>query len=107
MKPCLDCGRPSRGTRCPEHQAPLTAADNARRAAKRKQQGKTTARVQRAMTAAKARDGRCMMCGTTEHLSAHFIPGGIHTTNVRDYLTLCRRCHGKVDGPRATKANSG
>src|SRR5947209_8274983 len=37
LRPCLACGRPTRGARCPEHDH-----DNARRAAKAKAHGLTT-----------------------------------------------------------------
>jgi len=56
------------------------------------------------------RDGACMLCGDTRQLSVH------HTIPVLDdparafdiaYLvTLCRKCHGRVDGGRAHSPRS-
>lgn len=45
----------------------------------------------------------CQNCGATDRLSFHFRPGGVHSRNPEDYLTLCRSCHGSVDAPRAQR----
>jgi hypothetical protein len=42
-----------------------------------------------------------MRFGSTRDLTAHFVHGGVHTANPDDYVTLCRRWLGAVDGPRA------
>lgn len=45
-----------------------------------------------------ARDGACLHCGATTHLTVHRLGGGYHDANIDHYMTLCRRCHGRVDG---------
>lgn len=55
--------------------------------------------------AVRARDRYCALCGTTADLTAH------HLTPARlglppsesDSVALCRRCHGRLDGPKATR----
>lgn len=76
-----------------------TKEDNARRNRKAAEQGRSSAawRLFR-----KANIGsQCERCGTGENLTFHYTPGGRHSFNPADYQTLCRRCHGAVDAPRA------
>ena len=81
--------------------------DNARRNAKAKAAGRTTAAWRRIRAAVLERDGfRCRRCGARRGLTAHFLKGGMagpHTANLADYVTLCQRCHGSVDAPRAKR----
>lgn len=73
--------------------------DNRRRNAKRSEHGRTTAAWRRFRN---ANIGTvCERCGSGEHLTYHYVPGGVHSFNPADYRTLCRRCHGAVDAPRA------
>lgn len=48
--------------------------------------------------AVKARDGRCVSCGSTEALRAHHVvpiaSGGSHTMG--NLVTLCAVCHAKT-----------
>jgi 5-methylcytosine-specific restriction endonuclease McrA len=42
---------------------------------------------------------RCVRCGSTEDLTVDVVGGGDHrTATVQQCRTLCRRCHGSVDG---------
>jgi 5-methylcytosine-specific restriction endonuclease McrA len=93
---CPRChGRFAKPGRCVE----CTRADNKRRNAKRAAHGRTTAwwrRFRRAYIGSE-----CERCGSTDYLTFHFKPGGVRNANPADYETLCRRCHGAVDAPRA------
>lgn len=89
--------------RCPSCAPAHRAGVNRRRHKKQKAHGRNRRGVQRAMKAVIARDGCCLRCGSTEDLTAHLDPelGGQHTEDPDDYTTLCRSCHGRVDGRRA------
>lgn len=104
MRPCIDCGRPCKGTRCPAHQAPVTQADNARRHAKQRDHGRNTARWQRIRREVIDRDGgRCRECGAPAR-SVHLDPrleGHHDTATVDDCALLCAKHHGALDGPRS------
>jgi 5-methylcytosine-specific restriction endonuclease McrA len=92
--------------RCDEHQREFEQRDNTRRNRQRWRQGRTTARWRAVRAAVLARDGRCLECGTTDDLTVHLDPAleGDHAAaDVDDCVTLCRRCHGRVDAPRASK----
>ena len=105
---CLDCGKPIRKgspySRCELHRRPYVVRESARQAAKHRELGYGDPDVKAAMAAARARDGACRFCGTTADLTVHYMPGGPHSATVSDYLTLCRRCHGRIDGGRASRA---
>jgi hypothetical protein len=81
-------------------------AANARRRAKAKAHGRTTAHWQRVREEVIARDGgRCRMCGLPGR-SVHLDParGGDHrNATAADCVTLCAHHHGVVDAPRATR----
>lgn len=51
------------------------------------------------------RDGACRACGTTERLTVHHLaPAADDMAAALDpanLVTLCRRCHGRLDGPKA------
>jgi 5-methylcytosine-specific restriction endonuclease McrA len=87
-KPCAQCRR----------------ADNARRKQKNTQQGKTGPQWRRIREAVLKRDGyRCVHCGYGGFLQAHRKPefGSYHDWQLDGYETLCRNCHGVVDGARS------
>ena len=42
------------------------------------------------------RDGACGHCGSAEKLTAHYLPGGLHSANIDDYETLCLPCHSQL-----------
>ena len=58
--------------------------------------------------AVRARDGRCVKCGSTENLSAHHSPLPVETILALGFdpydpdacTTLCATCHGAEDGGR-------
>lgn len=51
------------------------------------------------------RDGACLLCGGTRNLSVHHtlpvLDAPEHAFDPAYLVTLCRRCHGRVDGGRA------
>jgi 5-methylcytosine-specific restriction endonuclease McrA len=74
---CIECGRPSTGSRCDEHQIRRTLSPAMKRRIKR-------------------RDGwRCTECGSTVDLEVHHrIPLADGGTDRRSNLvTLCATCH--------------
>jgi 5-methylcytosine-specific restriction endonuclease McrA len=74
------------------------------RHAKAKAHGRNSAYWRAIRAAVLERDGhRCRSCGATEHLTVHLSPrlkGNHLRARLVDCTTLCRRCHGRVDGPR-------
>ena len=103
-RPCIDCGTPTNGTRCPLHQREA----DARRHAKQKAHGRNTARWRQLRRQAIARDGgRCTRCGKPGR-SVHLHPSlkGRHDlATLIDCTTLCASCHGTVDAPRVQPTN--
>jgi 5-methylcytosine-specific restriction endonuclease McrA len=98
------CGRPKLPRLCTNCQR----LDDARRNAKRRRSGRTTARWQRLRLAVFARDGyACRLCGRTGTrytLTAHLRPelaGNHWTATLDDVVTLCGSCHASVDAARA------
>ena len=100
-RPCIDCGTPTNGTRCPAHQRDA----DARRHAKQQAHGRDTARWRQLRVLVLNRDRhRCQRCGkpgNTVHLDPRL--KGNHTLATPNHcVTLCRSCHGVLDAPRAT-----
>ena len=92
LKPCVECGRPSRNSRCDDHKLPDRRPSTARR-------GSSTERSKRRSRTLR-RDGfRCVACGvvdkTGRSLEAdHIVPlevGGSH--DLENMQTLCKPCH--------------
>jgi 5-methylcytosine-specific restriction endonuclease McrA len=115
MHACLTCGRacPTSAPRCAEHQAEHEAARNNRRRAsgqydrahaKQRAHGRDTSHWRKLRREVLARDGNlCQRCGGPGR-SVHLNPAlaGRHDlATASDCLTLCTRCHGAIDGPRA------
>lgn len=99
------CGRvipnDARHGRCAKHASGIDAKLNAKRASHNERTGRNRSAVRRAMRAAVKRDARCVVCGTTEKLQAHFLyPEREHSDNPDDYEARCPTCHGKVKHPR-------
>ena len=87
MKPCIDCGRLTRASRC----RTCSAASPYQTANWRQ--------VARAVTAAA---GRCERCGSTNRLTAHHrIPRAEGGPDAAWNLeTLCMSCHNRVEAER-------
>jgi 5-methylcytosine-specific restriction endonuclease McrA len=86
------------------------AADNARRYAKRVQSGRYRAGWTHLSRACIARGGCCQECGREDDLTCHLDPGfaGDHReATLNDVITLCRECHGRIDGRRAHARHAG
>jgi len=59
------------------------------------------------MRVAIERDGGCLICGTTDDLTAHHVDVDVeHAPDPGRYMTLCRGCHGRADAPRAQPGGS-
>jgi len=90
--------------RCAEHQVAFARVDNAKRNRKAWRHGRTSKRWQQIRAAVLARDGRCLECGSTADLTVHLDPAleGNHlAAGPENCATLCRRCHGRLDGARS------
>ena len=92
LKPCVECGRPSRESRCSEHKLPDRRPSTARR-------GSSSERAKRRSRTLR-RDGyRCVACGVVDKTGAaleadHVVPleiGGSH--DLENMQTLCKPCH--------------
>jgi hypothetical protein len=114
LKVCSEpgCGRPyqpvpgQRSARCPLH-AP---AHKQARASKVKASGTSSAHWQRLRKQALERDGyrcqrivygqACLQPANTVHIAPHL--GRNHDlATLDDCMSMCRRCHGAIDGARA------
>ncbi len=81
------------GQRCPE----CEARDQQRRHQRNINKGRNTRHWRRISTAARARDGGCVVCGSTEELTVDY-EGDHSKALIRDTVTLCRTHHGEKDG---------
>ena len=100
LKICVRCLRavPVVGHRCRGYSL---EREKRRLAAKRKSKGWATAAWAKTRAKAIRRDRACRACGRMDDLTAHLLLGENHATaRVADVITLCRRCHGKLDGGR-------
>jgi 5-methylcytosine-specific restriction endonuclease McrA len=105
MRLCRRCARPYE----PGHPHPeCVRADNRKRNATKSAAGRTSARWKRLRLAAIKRDQHtCQRCGrqAPAHLLTVHIPPQLRNNHrlatLEQCITLCRRCHGVVDGPRA------
>jgi 5-methylcytosine-specific restriction endonuclease McrA len=97
-------------SRCPAHQRRDTPQGRARRSRKTTRAGYFTKHWRQVRRLARIRDGgRCRNCGATGDLTGHLDPAwqGQHAhAPVEAVVTLCRRCHGAVDGARAYRGAS-
>lgn len=97
MKPCLECGRPSRGTRCPEHAIAY---------------GYGSAHWQQIRAARLQLDGHrctlrhhgCTELATTVHLDPSCC-GDHSIATIANTTSACLHCHGVEDGPRSIRQN--
>lgn len=91
LKPCLDCGKPSKRRRCPEH----SRAYEQNRSPNRKAYQDP---VYKAFPLA----GRCVVCGSTEDLTRdHIISIEDGGTNSWSNLRLLCREHNSSKGPKS------
>lgn len=106
---CLGCGCfTDPGPRCDQCEAPRKQARERRRAQQPNRKGRiynTAAWKQARLTAIRMANNQCQGCGTTNDLTVHHRiaiaqGGGSDQDNL---LVLCRVCHGKVDGSKASR----
>jgi hypothetical protein len=116
QRPCIEqlptgrlCGRPSPGSRCPEHARPRYQADNRRRNAKTVAHGVKRSHFQRLRPERIALAGGfcelhvdrdCKQVATTVHIDSGL--GGNHDeATIDDCRAACDHCHGVMDGRRS------
>ena len=95
VKPCLDCGTLSSGSRCP-------ACARARTRARNQTNPYRTGKWRTLARKVVARAGHCATCGSTHRLTAHHdIPrtagGADHASNL---IVLCAPCHSRLEAAR-------
>ena len=99
LRPCLDCGRPTRGSRCPDHTI---------------DPGYRTEHWQNVRALRLIYDGGlcqldhpgCTGVATTVHLDPS-CAGDHRLATVDNTLSACAHCHGVEDGPRASGYGEG
>ncbi|MFN0092910.1 MAG: HNH endonuclease [Acidimicrobiales bacterium] len=103
--PAPGCTRITNGGRCHAHPMTTSPHDEQRRRDRRRSSGRNTKAWARMRAATIARDEACTRCGSTTDLTAHHLtyPAG----SIDDLTTLCRRCHGHVDGGRVGSVPQG
>jgi 5-methylcytosine-specific restriction endonuclease McrA len=99
MRPCIDCGTPTRGTRCPRCELGKRHA--------RAIINRTYTRYWRRLRVERLLldRGVCQRCGgraDTVHLSPA-LQGRHDLATLEDCVSLCRRCHGAIDAPRSRR----
>lgn len=57
------------------------------------------------------RDGACLACGTTENLTVHHVVPAREAPDLafdpENMVTVCRRCHGRVEAAARRRRESG
>lgn len=116
---CIDCARTvqpeqARRSRCPSCFASWKASRpksqpspqaQARKA--QHQQVVGSSRWKRTRATVKARDGACLLCGSTSNLEVHHVTPARESADpfdVDDLVTLCQACHARVDALRRRRA---
>ncbi len=109
LQPCLDCGTPTVGTRCPAHDH-----DGDRRAARVSVYGYGRAHWQRLRKQRLAVDGyQCQLglsgcTGQATHVHLNPALEGRHDdATLADCVSACASCSGAIDAPRATPGVGG
>lgn len=116
LRPCvellptgLNCGVPSKDTRCPTHERPRQIAENTRRNAKTVAHGVKRAHFQRLREERLRMSGGfcelqvdrgCTTVATTVHID-DTLTGNHDRATIDDCRAACAHCHGVVDGGRA------
>ena len=99
LRPCLDCGRPSRGPRCPDHAIDY-GYDSGHWQLVR------AARLALDLNRCQLQLDGCTNTATTVHLDPDC--SGNHLLATIDNTTsACLHCHGVVDAPRASGSLTG
>ena len=110
LRPCLDCGRPTTGTRCDQCAEPIETADNHRRQEIAREHGLHSShwrtlkkeRLELARGMCELRLNGCTGKAMTVHL-APALAGDHRTATLSDCRAACLHCHGVVDAPRASR----
>jgi 5-methylcytosine-specific restriction enzyme A len=103
LRPCLDCGTPARGSRCPRDQR-----EHERRRGSATERGYDSA-WRKLTIRAKAAQPWCSACGTTRDLTVdHRDPStkGRADLTLADVDVLCRSCNSRKGARRSAHATS-
>lgn len=101
LKPCLDCGQLTSGTRCPDHTRQVDRAKTATARARRPYTNQEKLRRARAVTDWRAQHGDvCPGYGVSAHPSSdlaadHVHPVGAGGSEEGPLSVLCRSCNGR------------
>lgn len=99
LRPCLECGKPSPGPYCDDHQPAYGYETREWRTVTR------PAVLERADHRCELALDGCTGRATTVHRRPEH--GTAHDANLDAYDAACRHCHGVVDGGRASTAGAG
>lgn len=102
LRPCLTCGEPSPGSRCPEH----TKKPEALRARGTAEDRGYDSAWRRLSKRARARQNFCSLCSSTSNLSTDHTPeawwrkANRLPIRLRDVQVLCARCQAELGSSR-------
>ena len=99
-RPCLSCGEPSNGTRCPTCQAAKTSRTDRRRGSAH-QRGYSS-RWQRLSSRARRLQPFCLWCGSTGNLQTDHLRWPAR--KLADVRVLCQTCHATAPARRGASA---
>lgn len=106
LRPCLTCGEPSPGSRCPEHEA-LRARGRSRPTYRERGYDAAWDRLSRRV---RSRQNFCMRCQATDNLSVDHLPIAWHRwelalpVRLRDVQVVCARCQSELGSSRPGSA---
>lgn len=94
-RPCIDCGEPTNGPRCPQHRLPKPPkASPAERGYD--ERWRKLSKIARVMWP------YCNNCGSTEDLTADHLRPGKVVESLDDIQVLCRSCNSRKGRPRGS-----
>ena len=106
MKPCIDCGEPTEGSRCPEH-------DRNRRPGPPPRQNGYDSTWDKLSKRARRLQPFCTDCYTTEDLTTDHTPRAWQRKaegkpiRLRDVAVVCRSCNSKRGAARGEQTRGG
>lgn len=99
LKPCMECGKLSRATRCENCAPTIQTARNKRHNQQKNPHYATTAWQKAREQAIKAAHGMCELCGTTSSLTVHHLNHIADGTadNLENLMVLCDSHHSQLE----------
>ena len=99
LRPCLVCGQPTEGTRCPAHEAEHRSRRDRGRAPRTDAYAVRSYRWRKVSERARKASPWCEWCGSGDDLTVdHRVPlslGG-DEWDPENHRVLCRPCHGRA-----------